>query len=98
MQYIITAHDGKNMLEKRLEVRPQHLENIAKAPGKVLCAGGLLDDEGHMAGSVLIMECASKEDLNAYLESEPYIKAGVWEKVEAEPMNVVILNGEKVGQ
>ena len=37
-------------------------------------------------------------DLNAYLESEPYIKAGVWERVEAAPMNVVILNGEKVGK
>ena len=28
MQYIITAYDGENMLEKRMEIRPRHLENM----------------------------------------------------------------------
>ena len=45
MQYIIKAYDGENMLERRLAVRPRHLENMAKVPGKVICAGGLLDEE-----------------------------------------------------
>lgn len=30
MQYLINAYDGENMLEKRMEVRPRHLENINK--------------------------------------------------------------------
>ena len=47
MQYMIKAYDGKNMLERRLAVRPRHLENMAKVPGKVICAGGLLDEEGN---------------------------------------------------
>ena len=46
MQFMIKAHDGDNMLEKRMEVRPRHLENMAKVNGKVICAGGLLDDGG----------------------------------------------------
>ncbi len=97
MQYIIKAYDGENMLERRLAVRPRHLENMAKAPGKVICAGGLLDDAGKMKGPVLIMEFESKELLRQYLDSEPYIKENVWENVEVELMNVVIVNGEKVG-
>ena len=48
MQFIITAHDGEGMLARRLEVRPQHLENMGKIKGNVLCAGGLLDEEGKM--------------------------------------------------
>ena len=47
MQYIIRAYDGENMLNKRMEVRPRHLENMAKVNGKVICAGGLLDEEGN---------------------------------------------------
>lgn len=86
------------MLEKRMAVRPRHLENISKVKGKVLCAGGLLDKEGKMKGSVMIMDFESKAMLDEYLSSEPYIIEHVWEKVEAEPMNVVILNGEKVGK
>ena len=30
MQFVVVAHDGKNMLEKRMSVRPGHLENIAR--------------------------------------------------------------------
>ena len=97
MQYIIKSYDGENMLERRLAVRPRHLENMAKAPGKVICAGGLLDDAGKMKGSVLIMDFESKELLRQYLDSEPYIKEQVWGNVEVEPINVVIVNGEKVG-
>ena len=96
MQFIITAYDGEGMLEKRMQVRPRHLENMAKVRGRVLCAGGLLDGDGRMKGSVLIMDFDDKSLLDEYLRSEPYITEGVWEKVDVQPMNVVILNGEKV--
>ena len=98
MQFIITAHDGENMLERRMAVRPRHLDNMGRISGKVICAGGLLDDAGKMKGSVMIMEFDSREDLERYLKSEPYIVEHVWEKVEVNPMNVVIVNGEKVGK
>ena len=98
MQFIIKAYDGMNMLEKRMAVRARHLENIASVKGKVICAGGLLDDEGKMKGSALIMDFESRYLLEEYLRTEPYIIERVWEKVEVEPMNVVIVNGEKVGK
>ena len=98
MQYIIRAYDGENMLQKRMEVRPRHLENMAKVNGKVICAGGLLDEEGKMKGSILIMEFDDRAGLDQYLATEPYITEHVWEKVKVDSMNVVILNGEKVGK
>ena len=97
MQFVIRAYDGANMLDKRMAVRERHLENMAKVDGKVLCAGGLLDREGNMKGSLLVMEFESREQLDAYLRSEPYIREGVWQKIDVDPMNVVILNGEKIG-
>ena len=98
MQFIIKAYDGMNMLEKRMAVRARHLENMASVKGKVICAGGLLDDEGKMKGSALIMDFESRDLLEGYLRTEPYIIEHVWEKVEVELMNVVIVNGEKVGK
>ena len=98
MQFIIRAYDGENMLNKRMEVRLRHLENMAKVSGKVICAGGLLDEEGKMKGFVLIMEFDDRAGLDQYLASEPYITEHVWEKVEVDSMNVVILNGEKIGK
>ncbi len=97
MQFIIKAYDGQDLLERRMAVRPRHLENMARVNGRVLCAGGLLDGEGRMKGSVLILDFENRELLDEYLRSEPYVVEHVWEKIEVEPMNVVVLNGEKVG-
>ena len=98
MQYVIKAYDGENMLEKRMQVRAAHLDNVKTIDGKILCGGGLLDENGNMKGSVLVLDVDDKSKLDAYLESEPYIKSGVWQKIEVDPMNVVIVGGEKVGK
>ena len=97
MQFIITAYDGEGMLDKRMAVRPRHLEGMAKLGKHVVCAGGILNDEGKLKGSVLILDLPDKEALNEYLASEPYVAEHVWEKIVVEPMNVVIVNGEKIG-
>ena len=95
MQFLIKAYDGEGMLEKRMEVRPLHLEGMAKLGDKIITAGGLLDDEGKMKGSALIVDFKDRDELNDYLKNEPYVKEGVWQKIEAEPINVVIVKGEK---
>ena len=97
MQFVIRAYDGENTLEKRKAVRPQHLENLAKFTGKNLCSGALLDEEGNMRGSMLILDVDSRAQIDEYLNGEPYLQEHIWEKVEVERMNVVFLNGEKVG-
>ena len=96
MQFIITAHDGENMLDRRMAVRPRHLEGMAKLGKHIVLAGGLLDDEGKMKGSVLILDFEDRAALDDYLKNEPYVVEHVWEKIELETMNVVIVNGEKV--
>ena len=89
MQFLVLAYDGENKLEKRLEVRPQHLANLPK--DHVICAGGLLtENTGQMKGSAMVMEFENRASLDEYLRTEPYVVAGVWEKITVEPINVVI--------
>ena len=96
MQFMIRAYDGPNMLDKRLVVRPRHLEGMKRLGRQIICAGGILDNEGKMKGSVLVREFESRAALDDYLAVEPYVTEGVWDKVEVEIMNVVIMNGEKI--
>ena len=93
MQFLVKAHDGENMLEKRMAVRPRHLEGMAKLGKHIVCAGGLLDNEGKMKGSALVMDFETREGLDEYLANEPYVLEQVWEKIEVERLNVVIANG-----
>ncbi len=95
MQFVIKAYDGEGKLEKRMEVRPRHLQGMAELGSHVICAGGLLDESGKMKGSLLLTEFKDREELDAYLAKEPYVVEKVWEKIEVERLNVVILKGEK---
>lgn len=95
MQFVIKAYDGEGKLEKRMEVRPRHLQGMAELGSHVICAGGLLDDSGKMKGSLLVTEFKDREELDAYMAKEPYVVEKVWEKIEVERLNVVILKGEK---
>lgn len=95
MQFLVKAYDGPDMLEKRMEVRPRHLEGMKKLGKQIICAGGLLDAEGRMKGSALVMEFEDRAALDKYLEFEPYVVEGVWQEIDVETMNVVLVNGEK---
>ncbi|MCR4641549.1 MAG: YciI family protein [Lachnospiraceae bacterium] len=94
MQFLIRAYDGEGKLDKRMGVRPRHLEGMKKMSAHIISAGGLLDDEGRMKGSALIMDFESREELDDYIANEPYVVEKVWEKIEIEPINVVIANGK----
>ena len=67
MQFMIKAYDGEGMLEKRMEVRPLHLEGMKKLGRHIVCAGGLLDDDGKMKGSALIVDFSGRAALEEYL-------------------------------
>ena len=90
IQFVVKAYDGEGMLTKRMEVRPRHLEGMKNLGKHVVCAGGLLDDDGKMKGSMLVMEFESREELDDYLANEPYVQEKVWERIEIERINVVI--------
>ncbi len=95
MQFLIKAYDGEGMLDRRMEVRPRHLEGMKALGKQIICAGGLLDENGKMKGSALVVAFPDRAALDEYLKNEPYVVEGVWQKIEVETMNVVLVNGEK---
>lgn len=98
MTFLITAYDftDKDALARRMAVRPRHLQNINRVleSNQILCAGGITNDEGKPIGSFLIMDFPSREDLDKYLEVEPYIIEKVWKKVKVETCNAVIVDNK----
>ena len=96
MQFLVKAYDEPDMLKKRMAVRPRHLEGMKALGRQIIAAGGLLDEDGKMKGSALVMEFPDRDALDKYLENEPYVIEGVWQKIDIEIMNVVLVNGEKI--
>jgi uncharacterized protein len=91
-QYLITAFDGtdENALDRRMSIRPFHLEGAKKLKENenFIIGGAMLNDEGKMIGSTMILQFENPEELQTWIDSEPYIQHGVWVKFEVKPFRV----------
>ncbi|PYC11797.1 YciI family protein [Pseudomonas mosselii] len=98
MLYAIIASDVENSLEKRLAARPAHIERLQqlKAEGRVVLAGPhpAIDsnDPGAagFSGSLIVAEFDSLNAAQAWADADPYIAAGVYDKVVVKPFKQVL--------
>jgi uncharacterized protein YciI len=91
-QYIVTGYDftDAEALQRRMGVRPHHLDAAAelKKSGNYVLGGAILNDEGKMIGSVMVLQFETEEELDAWKQGEPYITQGIWESVDVKLFKV----------
>jgi len=92
MQYLVIAYDYDNVLDKRMEARPAHVEGTQKlmAEGKIVSACAMIEDE-KMVGSSVVTNFANDDEFNDWLENEAYVKAGVWNMDEIQVVPVKVM-------
>ena len=98
MLYAIIGEDRAGSLEQRLATRPAHLERLQalQAEARLVLAGPCpaIDspDPGPagFSGSIIIAEFASLEAARAWADADPYVAAGVYEKVTVKPFKKVL--------
>lgn len=91
-QYLITAYDhtDEGALKRRMDVRPHHLDGARelKEKGNYVLGGAILNDDGKMIGSVMILQFENEEELEAWKQNEIYITGGIWESFDVKPFRV----------
>ncbi|GAA0840828.1 hypothetical protein DET50_1353 [Marinobacter pelagius] len=98
MYYAIISEDIENSLALRQSARPAHLERLQalKAEGRLLVAGPhpAIDTpepgEAGFTGSLVVAEFDSLEAAQAWADADPYIEAGVYQKVTVKPFKAVL--------
>ncbi len=98
MLYVIIGEDRAGTLDKRLASRPAHLERLQslQAEGRLILAGPCpaIDspDPGPagFSGSIIIAEFASLDTAKTWADADPYVAAGVYEKVTVKPFKKVL--------
>ena len=90
MQFVAICKDKENSEHLRLENRGAHIEHLKKIKPHLLLAGPFLTDTGRMCGSLLVFEGLSKEEIETWLQDDPYSKAGLFQSVELTPFKKVI--------
>lgn len=98
MYYAILSEDFSNSLSLRLKTRPQHLARLEqlKVEGRLLLAGPhpAIDSEtpgdAGFTGSLVVAWFESLEAAQAWAADDPYIHAGVYQKVTVKPFKPVL--------
>ena len=97
MLYVIIGEDRPGTLEKRLAARPEHVARLQalQGEGRLVLAGPCpaidTPDPGPagFSGSVIVAEFASLDAAKAWADADPYVAAGVYEKVTIKPFKKV---------
>ncbi|AMR32173.1 hypothetical protein A0256_12445 [Mucilaginibacter sp. PAMC 26640] len=91
-QYLVTGYDytDDGALDRRMGVRPHHLDGAValKASGNYILGGAVLNDDGKMIGSVMVLQFETDEELEAWQKNEPYVTQKIWETVDVKPFKV----------
>ena len=98
MHYAIMSEDVEDSLEKRLSVRPAHIERVQllKSEGRLIIAGPhpSIDSEdpgtAGFSGSLIVADFTSLQEAQAWADADPYIEAGVYAKVTVKPFKKVL--------
>lgn len=98
MFYAIIAEDIPNSLNKRLELRPTHLERLLELQkqGRLLLAGPHpnIDNEdpgeAGFSGSLIVAEFASLEEAKAWAKDDPFAIGGVYSEISVKPFRKVL--------
>ena len=98
MLYEVISQDVADSLQKRMSARPAHVERLKalKEEGRLILAGPhpAVDSpdpgDAGFTGSLIVAEFDSLEVAQAWADSDPYITAGVYERVVVKPFNKVL--------
>ena len=92
MQFLIIAYDYDDAFERRMQSRERHIINTKKMmeSGNIVSAGALIEDD-KMVGSSLFVDFATDEELDLWLEDEPYVTNRVWNMDEIQIVPVKLL-------
>lgn len=79
MLFVIYAIDRPDSLELRKATRAAHLEFLAGFDTPV--GGPLLDTDGQMCGSCIVLDVPDRAAAQDFVANDPYAKAGLFESV-----------------
>lgn len=98
MYYAIISEDVDNSLPLRKQARPAHIARLEalRDEGRLLVAGPhpALDTtepgDAGFTGSLVIAEFASLNEAREWADADPYVDAGVYQRVTVKPFKAVL--------
>lgn len=87
--FCVHAFDHPGRLADRTRLRDIHRARLRKHdhPVTVRIGGPLLDDDGAMIGTMLVVEANDRIAVESYLAGDPYMRDGLFETIHVTAFN-----------
>jgi uncharacterized protein len=87
--FVVYALDKPHRQNVRLQHRPAHRARLREHdhPVAVKVGGPLLDADGAMIGSLLIVEAETAAEVEKFLAGDPYVLADIYASLAIHPFN-----------
>ncbi|MCW4627888.1 MULTISPECIES: YciI family protein [Marinomonas] len=94
MQFVVTAFDYEDALERRLEHREAHLSGLRAMAkqGTFISGGAMVNEEGKMIGSNVHVAFPDLAALQAWLDSDPFTVHKVWETTTIHEIKLLAID------
>lgn len=90
--FVLHCLDKPNALQVRMGAREAHLAYVGGKRDILRLGGPMLDADGAMAGSLMIVDVADKAAAEAFSADDPYTKAGLWQRVDITAFKATLGN------
>lgn len=95
MAWIVLAFDGEDAEApaRRAAARARHLAVLEAmaADGRLALGVPLIERDGRIAGSLMVLSGETEADRDAYLAEEPFAREGVRTRIDATPFRIAPL-------
>jgi len=97
MLFSVTLRDRPDSAALRAETAAQHRDYVARFVPQIVLGGPLLAADGEtMVGSQIIIDMPDAQAVRAFVENEPYTRAGLFEQVQIRRFRSVVSNPELI--
>lgn len=81
MLFLRLCIDKSDGLDLRKAHRDDHRAYLGSGVAHIVQAGPLLDEQGDMAGSMIIVDADSLDDVRRFHDNDPFTRAGLFQDV-----------------
>lgn len=97
MPFMIYSVDKPNSKPIRDEHRAAHFAFLEKHQERLLASGGLQDDAGErFIGSCILLDVDTREQAQAFVNEDPFTKAGLAQEVVIKRWKAAFFAGKRV--
>lgn len=80
--YAIVCFDRPDSAKLRDEHRAAHVAFLEKNASRITFGGPLKNvPDGPSTGAIIVVNCATREDAEAFIKGDPFLRNGVYESV-----------------